>query len=78
MPNKKIVRFSAPARVQVTLEFTCPGCQKEQTVTLSGASPVGGCTGHGEGEYCYCDSPHYEEAVQCEACKAWIELQSGY
>lgn len=74
----KPTRVSAMARAIVTIRFECPVCEKKQEATLENAQIVGGCTGHGEGDYCYCDSPHYEEVTKCIQCGVTVELQTGY
>lgn len=73
----KPTRVSAMARAVISIRFTCPVCEKVQEITLEDASIVGGCSGHGEGEYCYCASPHYEEETKCE-CGVTVELQTGF
>lgn len=71
-------KVSAQARLMVTLGYTCPVCDFSNEVTLINPTIVGGCTGHREGEYCYCDSPHYEETTKCDECGVTVELQTGY
>lgn len=72
--RKKNKTFSAYASAVVTYEFTCPECKKNVMVTGQ-FHEVGGCTGHVEGDYCYCDSAHLEEDVICPNCGAAGELR---
>lgn len=44
------------------ITFECPELQRE--VTSTDVEIDGGCSGHDEGSYCYCDSPHL--IVKCE------------
>jgi hypothetical protein len=74
----KPTKVSAEAHVQVRLDFTCPLCDTQQGVVLTNAHIVGGCMGHPEGDYCYCNAPHYEETVKCSQCDVTVELQTGY
>jgi transcription elongation factor Elf1 len=75
----KPTHVSTRAHVRVTLDFTCPVCNKEQEATLSDATIVGGCHCRpGLDDYCYCPLPHFEEKVFCSepTCAVSIELES--
>ena len=56
--------------------FTCGkhGKEVEALVSQYDFSTIGGCTGHPDGDYCYCFTPEIRVGVTCPECKVYYDF----
>lgn len=66
-----------PQLLRITADVVCPKGHKS-TVAQPSLRAYGGCMGHCQGDYCYCDPPRIELGFECEheECRhAWYEIE---
>ncbi len=61
----------------LSLNWTCPLCKSDHEHGIDIADFEGGCSGHGEGEYCYCSTREYRETLECSRCGQNIEVYNS-
>ena len=65
------------SNVRPLAEYECSGCGETYITEVTGMYTSGGCTGHGEGEYCYCPYPEIRGAVHCPICDVYHDIRLG-
>ncbi len=63
-----------PQMEAVKVTWVCTCGWRQETVGPTIRASGGGCSGHGEGEYCYCPSAEAFICVHCIKCSAYHEF----
>jgi hypothetical protein len=66
--------LNQPRLKQITVEYICNNGHANASTEAWIRAIGGGCSGHGEGEYCYCPHPEAVITSTCNVCAIECEF----
>lgn len=67
-----------PQLTEVRVTWRCPYGHENVTTGVTVRVEGGGCSGHPQGEYCYCPNPQAVLEVTCKTCPESFENQHEF